>query len=109
MTIVERIKNLAKTKGQTLTSIERELGFSKSSIRKWEIQSPSVDKIIKVSNYLQVSIDYLITGKSSELTEQELELLRKWNELDATEQEVIQSQINTLIKVKEMKKGKLSS
>ena len=58
MMIVDRIKLIAKKRGETLTSIERKLGFSKSSIRKWETQSPSIDKILKISEYLQVPVIY---------------------------------------------------
>lgn len=109
MTIVERIKSVATARGETLTSLERAIGLSKSSIRKWDIQSPSIDKVIKISEYLQVSIDYLATGKISGLSEEEREFLTKWNNLDKTEQEVIQGQIDTILEVKKKKNSKLSS
>lgn len=109
MTIVERIRYIASTKGETLTSLEREIGLSKSSIRKWDIQSPSIEKVVKIAEYLQVSIDYIATGKMPSLSDKEKDLLSKWNNLDQTEQEVIQSQIDTLLEVKKKKNSKLSS
>lgn len=65
MSIVNRIKNIAKLKGTNLFNIEKELGFSTSSIRKWDENSPSCDKIIKIASFLNVSIDYLLLGESN--------------------------------------------
>ena len=103
MSLVERIKKIAKTKGETLTSIERELKFSKSSMRKWDIQSPSIDKLIKVAEYLDTTIDFIATGK------EKYEIMEKWNKLDYDEKKIIEQQIDTIIAVKERKQGKLSS
>lgn len=56
----ERIKELCQSNGITIAELERELGFSNSTIRKWGQVSPSVDKIIKVANRFDVSVDYLL-------------------------------------------------
>lgn len=48
-------------KGITITQLERELGFSTSSIKKWEASSiPKVDKITAIAKYFNVSSDYLL-------------------------------------------------
>lgn len=44
----------------TYAELERKLGFSNGSITKWKKSSPSVDKIIKVSRYFNVTTDYLL-------------------------------------------------
>lgn len=60
-TLYERIKSLCYRKGVTISQLESELGFGSSSIKKWEkTSSPSVDKIVKVASYFDVSIDYLM-------------------------------------------------
>ena len=56
----ERIKGLCQEHGTTIAELERELGFSNSTIRKWGQVSPSVDKIIRVANHFDVSVDYLL-------------------------------------------------
>lgn len=62
--LYERIKQLCNRHGITITKLESDLGFGNSSIKKWEkVSSPSVDKIIKVASYFDVSIDYLL-GRS---------------------------------------------
>ena len=62
MSIVERIKKSATEKGLTLAKIERSLGFGNSTIRKWDQNSPSLDKVIATANLLDKSISWLATG-----------------------------------------------
>jgi len=58
--------NITKLLGdKTFAEMERELGFGNGTIRRWEGSSPSVDKVQKVSEYLGVSVEYLLTGKES--------------------------------------------
>ncbi len=60
-TLYERIKELCQTKGISIAKLESELGFGNCSIKKWErISSPSIDKIIKIATYFDVSVDYLL-------------------------------------------------
>lgn len=59
--LYQRIKQLCSRKGITISKLESDLGFGNSSIKKWEkSSSPSIDKIVKVSTYFDVSIDYLM-------------------------------------------------
>ena len=86
MSIVDRIRQLSKDKGLSLTVLEQNLGFGNGSIGKWNKQSPSCARISLVADYLGTSVDYLISGKeknsSTELTADEQELLTYFNELD---------------------------
>ncbi len=59
MTMVEKVRFLAKKKGVPVAQVERDLGFAPSSIRKFDINRPSVDKLILVADYFGVSTDYL--------------------------------------------------
>ena len=59
--LYQRIKQLCSRKGITIAKLESDLGFGNSSIKKWEkSSSPSIDKIVKVATYFDVSIDYLM-------------------------------------------------
>ena len=62
MTLVDRISQIAKDKGLTFRAIERELGLGNGTIKRWEVQSPRLDRLIKVAEYLQVSLDTLVFG-----------------------------------------------
>ncbi len=59
--LYQRIKSLCEQKRISIAKLESELGFGNSSIKKWgNTSSPSVDKIIKVASYFDVSVDYLL-------------------------------------------------
>ncbi len=63
MSLLSRITALAENSNISLTELERILGFGKSSLRRWDSNMPSCDKIMKVSAYFNVSTDYLLYGK----------------------------------------------
>ncbi|ADZ83548.1 helix-turn-helix domain protein [Cellulosilyticum lentocellum DSM 5427] len=58
--LVEKIQELCRRNATTQSSLERELGFGKGTISKWDKSSPSTDKLQKVADYFHVSIDYLL-------------------------------------------------
>lgn len=61
--MVEKIEKLCEKKKTTITALERELGFGRCTILKWKKSSPSVDKLKKVADYFEISIDELIEGR----------------------------------------------
>lgn len=66
MTLVERIKEVAKTKkGWNLKTTAERAGIGINSIYKWKTQTPQVDKLASVANVLGVSVDYLL-GKTED-------------------------------------------
>lgn len=59
--IFSRIKELCAENDMTLNKLETEVGMSAYSISKWKSTvSPTIDKIAKIANYFNVSIDYLV-------------------------------------------------
>lgn len=60
MSLVSRIQLLCKDKCTNQSSLERDLGFGKGTISKWDKSSPSSDKLQKVADYFRVSVDYLL-------------------------------------------------
>ena len=65
MLLTERIKLLAEPLNMTFASIERDIGIGRGTIRKWDINCPSADKLLKVANLLDTTMDYLMTGKTN--------------------------------------------
>ena len=83
MQIVERIKLKCKEIGTTMGSLEKELGFANGSIRRWDERVPGADRVIILANRLEVSIDWLLTGKEAgELTPEELQLVEFYRRAD---------------------------
>ena len=65
MSIVERIKARCKEKGTSMNALEKELGFGNGSIRLWDKKEPGSQKVILVAERLDLSLDWLLTGKES--------------------------------------------
>lgn len=62
MLTYNRIKELCKTKGVTVTKTEQELGFARGSLCKIDTNKPSMEKVQKIADYFGVTINYLMTG-----------------------------------------------
>lgn len=60
MQLYERIKQLAQAKKLTIAELERKIGISNGQIRKWQNQTPGVDKLKLVADYFGVTTDYLL-------------------------------------------------
>ena len=58
--LLENIKHLCKKNGETLSSLEKELGFGKGTISRWAKNSPSIENVRKVADHFGVSVDCLI-------------------------------------------------
>ena len=83
MSIVERIKEQCKFKKTSMNALEKELGFGNGSIRLWDKKVPGSDKAIKVAERLDVSLDWLLTGKeAADLTPEEKRLVDYYRKAD---------------------------
>lgn len=67
MCIVDRIKELCKEKGTTLIGLERELGFGRGTIRRWDTSSPSIERVQKVADYFGVTANYILGREDKKL------------------------------------------
>ncbi len=62
MGLYENIRDIAKTKGLSINRLEQELGFARSSINKFNKNTPSVEKLQQIAERLNVTVDNLMTG-----------------------------------------------
>ena len=64
MNVSDRIRELRKIKGISQDELAEKLGVSRQAISKWENEQsiPDIDKIILLSDYFEVSTDYLLKG-----------------------------------------------
>lgn len=62
MGLYENIRDIAKSKGYSVNKLEQELGFARSSINKFNKNTPSAEKLQQIADLLGVSLDYLMTG-----------------------------------------------
>lgn len=62
-----RLKQLRKTRGKTQADIAKILNVAISTYRGYENETsePTIDTLIKLANYFNVSVDYLIGNETS--------------------------------------------
>ena len=70
MTFYERVETLRKQRNISQGNLEKELGFSNGSISKWKSSSPTPERLKKLADYFNVSVEYLLTGKEKEVGEE---------------------------------------
>ncbi len=66
MLTYETIKKMCKSKGVTVTGLEKELGFARGSLCKININKPSMEKVQKLADYFSVSVEYLMAGDNDQ-------------------------------------------
>lgn len=61
MPLKERIKKLCKENGISMNKLEDELGFGKGYISKLGTSHPNVNKLQKIADYFNVTLDFLMS------------------------------------------------
>lgn len=68
MTLSDRIQSLLDSKKISQSELEKTLGFGKGTMTKWKgTTAPSADKLLKIAEYFDVTLDYLMTGNDGAL------------------------------------------
>ena len=64
MNIADRIQSLRKIKGVSQEELADKIGVTRQSVSKWESEqsTPDIEKIILLSEYFEVTTDYLLKG-----------------------------------------------
>lgn len=67
MNIAGRIQNLRKAKGMSQEEFADKIGVSRQAVSKWESNqsTPDLDKIITISEYFDVTTDFILKGTGS--------------------------------------------
>lgn len=60
--MVARINELCKGRKMTICALEKTLGLANNTIRKWDTNRPSVDRVAAVADYFGVTIESLLRG-----------------------------------------------
>jgi len=98
-----RIKQLRKQKSWTQKELAKHIDGSYQQLNKYEsgIHAPPLDKLVQLSSALDTTIDYLVTGETTEETPlhnkrliQKMKLLESF---DAAEQETVIKVIDAMV------------
>ena len=92
MRIIERISALCKENGTTVTTLEKELGYSNGSLAKAK-DIPS-SRIIDIAVRFNVSTDYILTGIDSrtetpDFEKEHIELITLYSQLEKEQKEAV--------------------
>ena len=68
MTLGERLTALRKNRGMSQDALAETLGVSRQSVSKWETDTsvPDLDKLVKLSDLFDISLDELVKGEKSQ-------------------------------------------
>lgn len=58
--MVNKIKEIAKNKGMSISEIEQAAGLSHGSIGKWDQSKPLAENLYKVATILDTSVEELL-------------------------------------------------
>jgi len=105
LSMVDRICELAQKKGLSIAALEKAVGLSNGIIGKWKKQSPSCDKLKLVADYLNTTIDYLLTGIKNELKQNEIEMLEIFQNFSDREQIKIIGRMEEWLEVKHQREA----
>lgn len=77
MMFYERLRTLCKERGTTVTNMLSKLGISTGSTGNWKKgQLPKGDILIKIADYLNTSVDYILFGEyRSDISKDERKLV----------------------------------
>ena len=62
MSVYERIRQMCREHGETVTGLERDLGFARGSLSKIDKNKPSAERLQKVADHFNVTPAYILTG-----------------------------------------------
>ena len=74
MTLVDKIRTLARQQDMSLPQLEIELGLGNGTISRWKSASPNTEKLQKIADYFNVSMDYLLGRENYLSTKDQLDI-----------------------------------
>jgi SOS-response transcriptional repressor LexA len=101
MSFIERLETLLKKKGISQKSLAEYIGIRNPSISEWKKEGtiPRADVAIGIAKFLDVSVEYLITGEDKAgLTPEQRDLLRNYDQLDTRDRQTVLDLIDTMLK-----------
>lgn len=66
MNTLDIVLGLCEKHNITLAELERRIDVSRGSLAKMRTSTPKADRVQKIADYFNVSLEYLMTGKDTE-------------------------------------------
>lgn len=91
-----KIKTLCKEKGISIHAMEKDLGFGGGTVSRWKNSNPGLEKILKIANYLDVSVEFLTNFKANEKGTRTERIYKKISLLDSKKMEQLEAYLDIL-------------
>ena len=101
MSFASFLKDEMRYQGLTTKELSDRSGVNKRTIDHYLMtnpQEPSVTNAYKIAKALNVSIEYLLTGKENNLPSKDIELVKSYNSLSLNQKELVLTVLRTLEK-----------
>lgn len=98
MNFYENIISLLKDRNISQNQMINDLKLARNTMYNWSHRKniPSGIVLLKLSDYFNVSVDYLLDNKRHCISDSELLLLNKYRHLTSKQQEILLKDINEL-------------
>ena len=98
--IYNRIINLCKQHNIKITTLLKELKIAAGSSTSWKRGTvPNSDALIKISEYFNVPVDYILFGKEPTIPTEYQSLINSYKELSKDNQQLLQDIITSMIDI----------
>jgi len=87
MTAFDIVKSLCEEQKLSIVELEERLNFSRNSLYSWKKNKPSSEKLEKVADYFNVSVDYIL-GRTDNKHLDEPNTIAAHMDDDLTEEEI---------------------
>lgn len=99
----ERVQKLIKERGLNVKSVEQKCGFGNASLKKINENSACI-RVYELSKLFNVSMEYLLTGRSNSFSENERNILSLYNQLNENGQSKVNDYLYDLVSCGNYKK-----
>ena len=99
MTLGERIVELRNAKAISQQELADEMEVSRQSVSKWETgtSTPDLDKLMKLADYFDITLDELVKGKEGKSQAEETKIINNYYTVSSPKTKVQKSGLGCLI------------
>ena len=99
MTFYDNFISICKLRNIPAGTVCSDCGLSQGIHSKWKDSVPKSDAIIKIAKYLNVSIDYLLTGKDVSIPTEYQSLISSYEQLSNNNKQLLNCIISSMIEI----------
>ena len=92
--IRDRVKDLCKRDGISIRNLEATIGIGNGTIGNWEKTSPRLSTLLKIAEFFQVSVGYLIGEQEERFSLDAYRIAQWYDRTDRSQQHIVCELVN---------------